>query len=120
MYSLKEKTPNESQLVICRCPEWNDEGYQVAIFENNEFQYTDQQNDMFNDLVIAWLPLINEESENLLMEEWKRNSDKYEFLEDKIAKCYVDDNGDILSDEESENIDLGTIGEISASHFGWL
>lgn len=45
---------------------------------------------------------------------------KYNELEDKIAKCYVNDNGDMLSDEESEHIDLGTIGEISASHFGWL
>jgi len=58
-----------------------------------------------------------------LLEEEKRHitkSEKWDKLGDKIAKCYVDENGDELSEEESEDIDLGTIGEISACAFGWL
>lgn len=47
-------------------------------------------------------------------------SEKWDKLGEKIAKCYVDKNGDELSEEEAEDIDLGTIGEISASAFGWL
>lgn len=45
---------------------------------------------------------------------------KWDALESKIAKCYVDDDGEELSEEETENIDLGTIGEIAANAFGWL
>jgi hypothetical protein len=45
---------------------------------------------------------------------------KWEDLGEKIARCYFDENGDDLSEEESENIDLGTIGEIAASAYGWL
>ncbi|MBC5835789.1 hypothetical protein G6N05_05265 [Flavobacterium sp. F372] len=45
---------------------------------------------------------------------------KYDDLEIKISKCYFDENGDELSEEESENIDLGTIGEIAATHFNFL
>lgn len=51
---------------------------------------------------------------------YKIKADKWDKLADKIAKCYVDENGDELSEEDSENIDLCTIGEISASAFGWL
>jgi hypothetical protein len=119
MYSKTEKQPEEGQLVICRCPNWNEEGYQIAQYENGEFAYCGQPNNMFDENVIAWLPLLNDE-ETLLMEVYKRNSDKYKILEDKVAKCYVDDNGDELSEEESKHIDLGTIGEITAYHFGWF
>lgn len=50
----------------------------------------------------------------------KAKSKRWDELNEKIAKCYVDENGDELSEEEAEDIDLGTIGEISASAFGWL
>lgn len=39
-------------------------------------------------------------------------------LEKKIAACYFDENGDEI--ENSEDIDLGTIGEIAAIHYGFL
>ncbi len=45
---------------------------------------------------------------------------KYDELSDKIAKCYIDKDGNELSEEDSEHINLGTIGEIAASFFGWL
>ena len=51
---------------------------------------------------------------------YKNKSAKWDKIGEKIAKCYVDENGDELSEEESEEIDLGTIGEIAASAFGWL
>lgn len=57
--------------------------------------------------------LFNEE-----LSKHKMKSEKWDKLGEKIAKCYVDENGDELS--EAEDIDLGTIGEISASAFGWL
>lgn len=51
---------------------------------------------------------------------FKKKSEKWDKLDAKIAKCYFDENGDELSEEDSENIDLGTIGEIAASEFGYL
>jgi len=62
------------------------------------------------------------------VEEWieeyikplKTKAQKWDKLGEKIAKCYVDENGDELSEDEAEDIDLRTIGEISASAFGWL
>jgi len=51
---------------------------------------------------------------------FKKKAEKWDKLSGKISECYVDENGDELSEEDSENIDLGTIGEIAASAFGWL
>lgn len=45
---------------------------------------------------------------------------KWDELEKKIAKCYVNDEGEELTEEESEGIDLATIGEIAAVEFGFL
>ena len=42
---------------------------------------------------------------------------KWDELHNKIAKCYFDDNGDEIDDDEA---DLITIGEISAEAFGFL
>jgi hypothetical protein len=119
MYYGKEKTPNEGQLVICRCPNWNEEGYQIAVFENKEFQFSGQPNNQFNDLVIAWTPLNEdgEQTDNIHTKDAK----KYEELSYKVAACYgkEDEDGKWVEHEENDS-DLGTIGEITASHFGWL
>ena len=53
-------------------------------------------------------------------EQFSKKAEKWDKLSEKIAKCYVDENVNELSEEDSEDIDLGTIGEISASAFGWL
>lgn len=53
-------------------------------------------------------------------EQFKHKAEKWDELAIAIAKKYVDENGNELSEEESENIDLGTIGEIASSAFGWL
>jgi hypothetical protein len=62
------------------------------------------------------------QAEEMLKEERRdiNKSKKWDELGDEIASCYVDENGDELSDEESEEIDLGTIGEIAATAFGWI
>ena len=50
----------------------------------------------------------------------KEKADKWDKLEKEIEKCYLNDAGEELSEEESENIDLATIGELAATAFGWL
>lgn len=49
---------------------------------------------------------------------YKDKAIKWDKLENEIARCYVDENGDELSEEELENIDLVTIGEIAMNAFG--
>lgn len=53
-------------------------------------------------------------------EQFKHKAEKWDKLEHEIAKKYIDENGDELTEEQSENIDLGTIGEIAACAFGWI
>ena len=74
-----------------------DEGY-----DNQELANTIEQ--LFNE------QLINYQHKAL----------KWDEFHDKIAKCYVCEDGEEISEEDSEDIDLGTIGEISASAFGFL
>jgi hypothetical protein len=50
----------EDQMVIAKCPEWSDSGYQIAFWNGEEFFYDDQPNEMFNDDVIAFLPLTDD------------------------------------------------------------
>jgi len=40
--------------IICYCPEWNCSGYQIAQWNTKEFEYEEQPNDMFSDLVEEW------------------------------------------------------------------
>lgn len=51
-----------NQMVICRCPNWCDEGYQIARWNGEEFEYDSDPNGTFNKYVIAFLPL-NEDGE---------------------------------------------------------
>lgn len=64
MYKSKKETSKlrHNQLVICRCPNWCDEGYQIARWNGKEFEYNSDPNGTFNDYVIAFLPL-NEDGE---------------------------------------------------------
>lgn len=48
---------NNNQLVLTRCPDWCDEGYQVARWNGSEFYYDSDPNGTFNEHVIAFLPL---------------------------------------------------------------
>lgn len=59
--------------------------------------------------------LFNEE-----ISKYQQKALKWDILDEKIAKCYVDENGDELSQEESEKYDLVFIGELAANAFGWL
>lgn len=57
---------------------------------------------------------------NVELQKYIHKANNWDKLSKKIAKCYVDDNGDELSEEEADEIDLGTIGEIAATAYGWL
>jgi len=59
------------------------------------------------------------------IEEWKKKADKWDELDDQIAKCYCNKDGEYVDEDsddkaEIEDADLCTIGEIAASAFGWL
>lgn len=53
MYKPLEETKNlkRGQLVVCKCPDWNEEGFQIAVWNGREFEYSGQQNDWFNEYV---------------------------------------------------------------------
>ncbi len=52
-----KKLLKKHQLVLCQCPDWNEEGFQVAIWNGLEFEYSTQSNSMFNDCITAFIPL---------------------------------------------------------------
>lgn len=56
---------------------------------------------------------------NEQIEEFKRKADKWDALDAKIKKCYCSVDGG-YDDPEIEDADLGAIGELAASAFGWL
>ena len=118
MYKSTKEKPKEGQLVICRCPEWNDEGFQIARYEDGEFHFSGQPNSMFNDLVISWTPLDEDGEQDL--SKHKRNHDKWISLSEKISKCYGHEDENSEEWIENEESDLCQIGEIAASAFGWL
>lgn len=51
------KNLDYNQKVICRCPNWNDEGYQIATWNGEEFEFSAQPNNMFDEKVIAFCPI---------------------------------------------------------------
>lgn len=53
--------------------------------------------------------------------EWKTKAQKWDDLGDAIAECYGHETEDGEWEENDDpDTDLGTIGEIAASAFGWL
>jgi hypothetical protein len=55
------------------------------------------------------------------IEEWKSKATKWDKLGDEISKCYRNSEGEYDEDNpEIEDADLGTIGEMAASAYGWL
>jgi len=52
------------------------------------------------------------------IKEWKDKAEKWDNLDKKIAKFYVDKDGNELPDGEGG--DLADIGETAAIAFGWL
>lgn len=53
------------------------------------------------------------------IETMKIKADKWDALGKEIAKCYCNSEGEFSEYPEIDG-DLGTIGEMSASAFGWL
>ena len=67
--------------------------------------------------------LENQEPEKPILElkqEIISKANKWDELYEKIGRCYFDEDGEELSEEDSDNIDLGTIGEIAAMQLGYL
>ena len=52
--------PLDGSKVICKCPEWCELGYQIAIFVNGKFTYPEQSNDSFHDCV-EWFAILDVE-----------------------------------------------------------
>ena len=44
-------------LVICKCFNWCEEGYQVAKWNGEEFKYDSQPNNMFNGCVVGFVEI---------------------------------------------------------------
>jgi hypothetical protein len=85
MYFGREKKPEEGIMIICRCPNWCDSGYQIAKFEDGIFCYDDQPNDAFDENVIAWTPLDEdgEQTESI----HKPKADKWDALGKGLCMC---------------------------------
>lgn len=47
-------TPPKNKTLICSCPDWCDEGFQVAKWNGERFYYSAQPNEMFHGLVKEW------------------------------------------------------------------
>jgi hypothetical protein len=47
-------------------------------------------------------------------------AEKYDKLMKEISKFYCDENGDFSENKPENNGDLCDIGEIAASHFGFI
>lgn len=53
--------------------------------------------------------------------EFKAKAEKWDTLGEQIAKCYCNEEGEFDdTNPEIEGADLGTVGELAASAFGWL
>lgn len=52
------------------------------------------------------------------IQEWKAKAEKWDDLDEKIGKFYLDENGEELEDDEGG--DLVDIGEAAAMAFGYL
>lgn len=108
MYLTRNSSPKEGQLCICKCPNWNELGYQVATFKNGEFTYPEQPNDDFDKNVIAYCSINQDGNQIHTLATVKAK--KYDALEAEVSACY----------DEGSQSDLTDIGEIVACHFGFL
>lgn len=52
---------------------------------------------------------------------WKAKAEQWDKLGEEIAECYVteDEDGEYVENDD-DDCDLMTIGEIAARAFGWL
>ena len=57
MYKNRNEKPETGQLCLCFCPDWCSLGFQVAEWTGNKFDFPEVSNDLFDSLVIEWIPL---------------------------------------------------------------
>ena len=62
MYESRERATllTENQMCICRCPDWCEEGYQIATWNGEKFEYDADPNGGFDKSVIAFFPLTDD------------------------------------------------------------
>ncbi len=55
----RAKELNNRQMVICRCVDWNEEGYQIAQWDKHDkqFWFSGQPNDDFHKCITAFAKL---------------------------------------------------------------
>ena len=51
------RLPTIGKPLLCKCPLWNDVGFQVATWDGTEFSYEDQPNGNFSQCVEAWVEI---------------------------------------------------------------
>ena len=51
---MRKKLPEIDRLLIVKCLDWNEEGFQICKFNGEHFYYSDQPNDCFDDWVEDW------------------------------------------------------------------
>lgn len=54
-------TLNVDQLCLCKCDNWNEEGFQIAVWDGEEFIYDNQPNPYFNRHVTYFMPISENE-----------------------------------------------------------
>jgi len=50
----KNDMPPIDRPLICYCPEWCEEGYQIGVYNGKVFTYNAKPNEMFDSLVEQW------------------------------------------------------------------
>lgn len=111
--SVKERLPEKGTFVTTIDKANEHRVYQLTDHGWN-MRDADGMNSPNNNLPIThWLEEVD-------LSEQLSKARKWEALGEKISKCYVDEDGEELSDEAAEGNDLVKIGEIAASDFGWL
>jgi len=58
--------------------------------------------------------------EKTQIEKYKNKAEKYDELMREISKFYLDEDGEFTEDNPENTGDLCDIGEIAASHFGFI
>lgn len=96
----------------------------LSIQDVNQTRTHNKQKEILTLLVGHFITALkNQEPEKLSLElkqEIISKANKWDELKEKIGRCYFDEDGEELSEEDSENVDLGTIGEIAAMKLGYL
>ena len=87
MYESRDRAKllTKNQMCICRCPDWCDEGYQIAKWNGEAFEYDADPNGGFDQHVIAFLPLNKDGKPTILAVETETVESKDATLKIKLS-----------------------------------